>query len=400
MKDNINSSRSSERELNELFNFSSDSFDKVVSDNTIHKIDISSTHPFNNERLKYYENGAHTDFFNSANTTDDPSKWVITAPAGDTLTIESRQRLRYVPGYELFYGTAWYAESNLTEGQKIIVSLGNGEDAFRAVYTPQGQQNEYRLVRNSSVVETVGFTSPVPVTQPQIDQGKTNMYGVGATQLFKNYLDQNFNQSTELLAKIGDINNVVTEEFNLKLRITIDNADGTEPRTLNVMSMQAQDFGNAEPLVRTKAFTEWDLGGTIDDTSWTPILALRKDNDQPSILYNLKTLTIIPSDTMQVSAIAVSPDQTDATGFTSPDSTNPENDVTEITRDVTTPTDPSVGRQEASATAVSQNVNQSKTERVNVLTPVYDDDVIVFMARTRSASNASTDLVVRSEQEW
>jgi hypothetical protein len=151
---------------------------------------------------------------------------------------------------------------------------------------------------------------------------------------------------------------------------------------------------------KTKTLREQMNGITGRLISGRRRAAMRKDIDRESINYNLRTVTTIPSDTMQVIAVAVSPDQTDATGFDTPESANPENDATEITRDVTTPTDPQVGRQEASVTAVGQNVNQSQTEKINVLTPVYDDDVVVFLAKTRSAGNASTDLVVRSEQEW
>lgn len=383
-----------------------DQFGKALGDNTIHKIDVTSTHPFNRERLKYWENGVDTDFATSTKTVDDPTKWVLTADPGDELTIESRQRMRYVPGYEILTGLAWYAENKLTAGQRIIVSLGNGTDAFRAVYTPEGVNDEYRLIRGGAEIKSEEFDNPVPVTQPQVDHTQSNMYGVGITELKKVFVrppsnsDGNAIQKVKRVAQLYDTDNVVTNEFNLKMRITLDNTNGSEPRTLNAMSMQGQDYGNAEPLTRQKAFTEWGLGGSINDTSWTPILALRKDNDRESIIYNLTEVSIIPSARMQVIATAVGPDQTDATGFAAPNESSTENDATEITTNVTTPTDPSIGRQEGSVVGTSQNAAQSTKQTTRIKTPVFDDDVVVFMARTKTGTGASTDLTVKTEQEW
>ena len=111
-------------------------------------------------------------------------------------------------------------------------------------------------------------------------------------------------------------------------------------------------------------------------------------------------ITGIATHRMKVLAFAVSPDQTDATNFTTPEESTAENDAIETTTEITTPTTPEDGRQAALVLLDADNTQRSETARETVKTPIYDDDIIVFMAKTKSSSNASIDLSVKTLQEW
>ena len=385
--------------LSDLFFRSSDAYNNIVADNTVHKVDIPSTYPFSSERLEYIENGALTDFASSTKTVDDPAKWVLNADAGDVLTIRSRQRVRYTPGYESEYGISFHVLNDLPDGAKVIVEQGNGQNSFRSVYT--NNSSELQLIRDSTVQETVSFENPVPLTQPQIDKGRVNMYGVGSFILLKSYIDSDFQDRFEEAARIGDLNHVSVDNFNLKLKITIDCSEASEGATLHALSMQSKQRGNASRIDREKQFIKFGLGGSIEDTEWTPVLALRKNNDKENITVDVSSVTAIPTARMKVVAFAVNEADTDATGFATPEESNPENDVVEITEDVTTPSSPTNnGRQSLEVLANADNRNSATISETNTITPIYDDDVIVFLAKTKSGTGHSVDLLVKTAQAW
>lgn len=390
----INTSSS---EMNDLFRKTSDSYNNFITF-TEHRIDVPSTYPFNSERLEYIENGAVTDFNSSDKTVDLPCRWQLNGTAGDKQTIRTRQRIRYVPGYEAEYGMAWFLDEEITEGTQVIVEHGNGDSGFSAVYNSTGSY--YRIKKNGTVTNIKEFDNPVNFTQPQIDKGRVNMYGVGNSKLYKYYLNEDHSDSFEKVVQVGNLNDLSTKEFNLPLRVTLDCSDATSCPTLNVGSFQSKQRGSAQEIDREKKFTLFGLGGSIDDTSWTTILAIRKTSDKENIHVNLARISGIPTSTMKVNAFAVRDGRTDATQFQTPPGTNSENDVIEYTTNVSTPTNTSEGRQMNEVLLSADNKNKGALAAEETITPIYDDEVVVFMAKAKSVSNGAVDLSVETLQEW
>lgn len=396
--DQVYSDRSSIRELEKLFTFSSNDFRDIIADKTVHRIDVPSTYEFSSERLEYIENGTQTDFDDSTKTTDDPAKWVLNASAGDTLTIKTRQRIRYTPGYENDYGISWHLADTLPDGAEIIVEQGNGSNSFRAVYTNSGSR--YELVRDSTVQTTEEFVNPVDLQQPQIDKARNTMYGVGSSTLYKFYLNEQFEPVLDKKAQVGDLDHLSVDNFNLSLKITIDCSNASSGAELHVGSMEAKVRGNATPINREKEFVKYGTGGSIDDTGFTPVLAMRTSTEKANVTAEIAQIGMVPTADMKVVAFAVRPDQTDATDFVTPEESNPENDVIEITENVTTPTDPVDGRQATVVSATAANKEKSGRSLETAFTPIYEDDVIVFLAKSKDTTGDSVDIIVKTLQEW
>ncbi len=376
---------------------SSDPTNNVIADTTLHRIDIPSTHPFNSGCLEYTENGTITEFATSDNTTDYNNRWEITVPAGDTMRVKTRQRVRYVPGYEIEAGLSWFLSNPLPDGAELRIKHANTNDGY--IERRTNTQSSLIVQRDGTNVTTIDFDSPVGCCQPQTTIFR-NSFEVGSTILYKYYLDEDYNTVFDEMVRAGDLDNISTGNFNLPLEVELDCSNATEPATVNIASMYSKKRGSANRIDREKEFTLFDLGGDINSTTWTPILALRKALDKENITMDLSEIVGIPTDRMKVIAFAVRPDQTDATDFATPEETTPENDAIEITTNITTPTTPEDGRQAAEILANASNVNKADVGREQTVTPIYDDDVIVFLAKTKDVSNASIDLAVKTLQEW
>ena len=106
---------------------------------------------------------------------------------------------------------------------------------------------------------------------------------------------------------------------------------------------------------------------------------------------------------MEVAAIAFDAEETDASGWDVPPQMNPENTAVEQTTNISTfPTDENdepLGRILDLVVATAQG-NRSDPSETDVQAEFYEDEVLVFLARTKSASNSSVDLTWRSRQEW
>ena len=376
---------------------SSDAFNNIIASDTVHRIDVPSTYNFSSERLIYFENGTRTDFGNSSKTVDDPAKWILNASAGDVLSIETRARIRYAPGYENEYGISWHIEGDLPDGAKVIIEQGDGTNGFRAVYTNKGA--EYQLIRDSTVQDTFTFEKPVPVTQPQIDKGRNNMYGVGNSKLYKYFLDAEKRDVFEQVARVGDNTHLSVDNFNLPMKVTIDCSGSTSGAEFHVGSFEAKTRGNGTPITREKKNVEFDLGGSIDDTSWTPILAMRKQPGYENVTVDITKFKVFPTDRMKFVLVGVDPENTDATDFTTSSETTAENDAVQYTRTVTTPTTPQ-GRQMSGVLADGGKKGEGIDSAETTITPLYDDDVLVMLARTKKATGSSVDAEVTTSQEW
>lgn len=328
-------------------NFFQDAFGIGVVHSTTNKIDLPSTYDFSTERYLLYVNGtrvqpdsvAFADHF-----SDQKSAFDLEPDAGDRVELRIRERPRYVPGYEILAGMAWYMGSTLPAGAEVKVGLRDpNENGFFVVHTPNGVFAD--IVKDGTMTVSQEVTDGYlkgrdnislqeRLQQPQIDRHLINMYGVGGFKPGKSYLkpvaqnvvdgidNANVQLNQNLLAEhlrangaavaddvgVGNLSEVNSDEFNLHLSFEIDCTNAASGATLKALSSQYAVLGDVLPTTRPKRATFFDLGGSISEGWNDGVIALRTDPTRSNISVDLTQIGITPTVSMEVVAMGFNPD--------------------------------------------------------------------------------------------
>lgn len=390
-------------------------FNTQVADSTTTVLDLPSTYPFNTERYARITEGAVGD----TEFEDAPAEFrlSVTGAEGDAHELRTRQRATYIPNYELLWGAAYYMQDQLVEGQRLVVAFTDPErengyfseidaDGQRAYIKSGGVrvgETEWGAGDNKSP-----YRSGVDETRPQVQRMFLSWYGAGAAKTTLTYTttdSENTGVRNATVARVANADSVATEEVNLNISVRLECTAPTDPATVNVLSVGALIRGSGSVTNRVKAAHNWDLGGDIGNVEFTPVLAVRRRQGFEQVPTELSQIEIIPSDTMEVAAVAFDDDEDalDTSDWNVSAQMDPENTATEQTTNVTDyPTDangnPS-GRLLGLVIADAQR-NRSERAEVDINREFYEDEELLFLARTKSASDASVDLMWRARQEW
>ena len=387
-------------------------FDTLIADGTQSVVDTPSTYPFNSERLELITEGTvseSTEF----EDTDGGYKLSVNGDATDAIELRARQRVTYIPNYELLFGIAYFMDAELEAGQRL-----------EAAFTDNGRDNGYFIriendsreafIRNGgTVVDSKewgvnGATDPyerdsVDETLPQVLRTFLSWYGDGNANFTLTSPGPNADLNNETVAKVANRQDVATGEINLKLSIRLECTEATSAATLNALSMGALVQGTGSVTNRTKPANNFGLGGDIGSASFTPILALRRQLDKPQIATQLDSFEIVPDSTMEVDAMAFPDTETDASDWDVPPQQDPENTAIEQTTNISTfPTDGDGNPEGRLIDIVASTASGNRGERseADVQSEFYEDEYLVFLARTKSASDANVDLLYETRQEW
>lgn len=333
-------------------------FSSRISDRTTNRLDISSTYPPNTERHKFTVNGTEDREF-TTQFTNQPGTYQLTASDGDTVSLSSREQFRYVPNYEALFGiAAWYETdaTTLSNGQRLFVELSDDErnNAFGYEFTPgdtrafirsggtlidELPQSEFGAYTNGKAEKGDPFDH-IDRDQPLNPRGYLNWYGVGQFRPTLSYTQSDSQQSNETLGYLSNQDDVTTEEINLKPRVVLDADAGAASYTVNVGSMGTLIRGGATEFDRPRAAVFYDLGGSIGATyaGNDPLLAKRHAPDKQNVSVKLDIPEFSPSGDVTVDILvgAVSPSETDATGFAPSRQGDAQNTAVEYTTNVST----------------------------------------------------------------
>lgn len=422
----------------------SDAFDEQVADNTTNRIDASGTYDFNIGRHIFLENG--TFIRNIDNTTalvDLPSKFQVTATAGDEHVFGARELIRYVPVYELLTGAAAWADTALTDGQHFAIEFSGDtfENGYRYHFRNTTGTPELLLEQASggSVVkrndaeldelearEKLGFSH----TQPFIARKKLNWYGAGECRFEPSFPlvgddDEIIDQTNPIIGRTGNRDDVATQEANQRIQVRVWCDEGAADLTVNICSLGAIVRGNATEVDREKPALFWGVGGSISQYPTDNVadaMAARIDPERNNVVSKVEPPIFQPNGSgivMELGVYAVHKDHPDLTvNFDDPDDdgtnegpspaaqSRAQTDVMQYTRDVTSiPTATDI-RADGTTGLVPdmRQLTLSRAESGGQTSPgavtggevsdlkrvIFKDDVVIFLPRTSPLSNTTS----------
>jgi len=446
------------RDLAEAVRADDTSFDTRVADNTTNRLDVPGTYPFNIGRHRLLENGTFieelSDLSDPNAFTDLQGKFQVTATAGDEHVFGSREKVRYVPNYELLWGCAAWAESALVDGQHFAIELSNDDasEGYRYHYegTPNGVTLTVEQLRAGSPIDSSvadidnlqdhGFDH----TRPSIARDTLNWYGGGESKFSLSHpiadaAGEVVRQSNKLIGRTANRDGVATDEINLRVQIRVWCLSGAPDLTINTCSMGALIRGNATEFNREKPPVHWDIGGSISQYPTDNVaeaIAARIDPDRRQVVAKILPPKFSPAGSgvsMGLQAIAVHKDNPDlSVNFADPDDdgtdegsavaaqSNPQTDAMQWTRAVSSiPTQSgiradateglipdgrllTVGVSESGggiAPGISSVGGGTKSKRL-----IFPHDVVIYLPRTSPSGSTTsgeiTWLKTPTEQDW
>jgi len=363
-------------------------FGTRIADNTVNRLDVPGTYNYNTDRHAFFVGG---EFFRSPeedapdNFTDRPATYELTANPGETVEFRAREKVRYVPNYEMLWGLATWYENTPTEGQRLFAEFTDDDrgDGYRFCFEPGFTRVEQ--LRAGEVVDFVAETelneelrewgefntardtrdhNPLDFidrTHPMNPRGFTGWYGALGTRFELGYArrreDANGSERGAaipyhpVLGYTSNPEGVATDEINLNIKVVLECDAGADAFTAQACSIGALIRGNATRFDRSKSAAFWDLGGSISQyfTDNEPVLAARIDPERDNVVVELDRPNIAPAGTdfIEVLVATVQADETDA-DFEDPagDGSNvgpspsaqsrAQNDVLQYTRSVST----------------------------------------------------------------
>lgn len=388
-------------------------FDTLTANGTRSVLDTPSTFPFNSERLELITEGTVSE---DTEFTDAPGTYELSVngDATDAIELRTRQRATYVPNYEFLWGAAFFMENQLDTGHRLEVGFTT-PDRNNGYFVQIENDSQTAFIRNGGdIIDQTewggkpGNENPYDKdtfdeTQPQVARTYLSWYGDGHANFTLTHANGDSHLENPKLAQVANTGDVATEEINMLISIRLECTEATTANTVNAMSMGALVRGDVSVTNRTKGANNWGLGGAIGATDYTAVLAIRRRADFDMVRTQLNDFEIIPTDTMEVIAVAFNEGTTDATGWDVPPQMDPENTATEQTTNISTfPTDADGNPDGRLLDILIAQSAGSTTERAeaDVSEDFYEDEVVAFLARTKTASNASVDLLWDSWQGW
>jgi len=444
VEDEVRSDRSSERELNKRFGKTIDNFEKLLVRNTTSDADLGAHYPVSPERYRLSVNGTQKYLAYGVPTelTDSVDSYDVNPAGGDTNTFKTAERWRYAVGYTLAVSWAEQVNQSLTGDDVVVRGLGDTDQYNAAAGEPLGPAADgwfvvssadladdvirFVIVRDGTIKSDELVRTNRPITSHRRFDITFDWYNVGSAVLTETYVEDG-EQINEDLEEIGVDDDVAGTDKgpktgNKQLEWSVSADSNNTGLTYQIGSAGVITNGDIIPIKRNKtARLDVTYGAGNDD--YLPIAAIRENDPDEVINTQLSNLSISnKSDNtadLEVLAIAVNNDNTDASGFETPAEHNQFNSVIEETTTVTTQPDPSqsnadtvvttsnalanpggwqVGYASSYSSGQGTNTERSSTSVINPRN-FYPDDVVLLLARS-NVDNLNFTMEYTTEQQW
>jgi hypothetical protein len=332
-----------------------DEFDNPVSLSTNNETDLAGHYPATPERYRLFVNGTRQFFqYNSvAEFTDTTDGFEITPQnAGDVVTFQTAERIRYVVQYVLEWSIALQLNQSLQTGEVVVVGFGdpdlaNGSgtdlgpdaDGWFVIHDGSMADSEARLTEYRAGTEVDGDT----ITFEKLWQtwgrigATTNWYNVGPTTVEESYTSDGEQLNVER-AQVSKDNGKGPETANKSVTVSVKAEGGAGNLTVDVGSIGARTLGNVDAIVRTKR-AQIHNASIGESGVYVPLAAIRVNPNQTIVTANLTGVTptnFTGGGALKIVALAVDTSKTDASGFASPPEQSVSNSAIEQTESVST----------------------------------------------------------------
>ena len=411
------------KELNNLFQSSSDAFNRVITQGVKNDIDIASQYKFSPERLRLFLNGNRqfVQYDSVSKFSDNSDTWTLKPGGSDKMRVESAESCTYIVGTEMRASTAFRLNQSLQSGDVVRVGPRNTSDGW--FIEQRGSDHTDTQV---DIKQLRGGTETTLETDVELGAALTekstitcyyNWYNVGEQRWVQTFSNGGEQTNKEIAVTSTETGTSGPEQANLNLYVEVEAGSSTSGLELEAGSMSFLTQAQAKTLLRGKPVEKTVTLPTTDDV-WHPVYAMRirpSDSVINTSLTSFKAVDYSNSAKVQLVAISVDPSKTDATGWGVPALQNKQNsclqdteNVSEVPDDLGNQTAPSstgfkFGGHTLSYTSLtpagsdySEGVLQTPGA---VKTNILESDVIVVLAKSPSSGGDVTfNLVTR--QDW
>lgn len=300
-------------ELKRILLQSGDAFGKSVRLGTTNEADIASHYNYNPERHRVYVDGARQ-FIQydgePAQFSDEVDSFLLKPQtSGETVTISTAERFRYVVQYVVEWSLAFQTNQALQSGDVWAVGYGNPDLENSTDDTPGPNADGWIVYQNSSdTADTATLAEyrdgseqeAVQVTLQRLPDvwgrlaGNTNWYNVGETSIEETFTEAQGDQIKQRNFSLGTVANNEGKgpiQGNQRIRASVKAGDGAGTLELEVGSMGLRTLGDVTAITRQKAFS---YSEQIDTTgAWIPVLAIRGDPERENVNVQIDEIDVL-----------------------------------------------------------------------------------------------------------
>jgi hypothetical protein len=401
-----------------------DAFGNDISART-NVLDLAAHYPYSPERWRLFADGSRI-FPEYASNIDALSQYThnedthdLSPAAGETVTLESAERPRYVVAYELAVTWAFEVNQSLTGNDRIRIGAYDGTDGWYIEHRgdhPDDRTCDAVLERDGSEVyrETGGDLRQAVTTFARAKL-QTGWYDITRQDWERSYTNNGEQENATITtASADDARGSRTGNLPVHFSVTADAS--TTGLVLSAGSAAQVNLGRTTPLTRSKA--PEPFVDTIGSTgTWVPIRAIRVDPDRNIVNAQTKELSVLrySSDALVTVAINAAPASKVSFGgsdsWSTPPPLTPSSSILETRSDVDTIVDRDGSTVSTTAEPGPFNLNTA------VLTPTGDqfqkgsssdpssqkrtlprDDIAVVLAK--SSSTGDVTYTLGDEEDW
>jgi len=326
-----------------------DAFGNDISVRT-NVLDLASHYPYSPERWRLFADGSRL-FPEYESSINDLSQYThnddthdLSPAAGETVTLESAERPRYVVAYELAVTWAFATNQSLTGDDRIRIGAYDGADGWYLEHRgnhPDDRTGDAVLERaGTEVYRETGADLREAVTAFARAKLQTGWYDVTRQDWERSYTNNGDQKNKEITtASADDARGSRTGNVPVHFSVTADGS--TSDLVLSAGSAAQVNLGRTTPQTRTKPPEPFE--DTIGSTgTWVPLRAFRVDPDRRIVntqLKELSTLSYSSDATVTVTVSALPASKVTFGGSDSwgtPPPLTPTNSVIETRNDVST----------------------------------------------------------------
>ena len=412
------------KELNNLFQDSSDAFDRVKTQGVKNDLDIASQYKFSPERLRLFlnDNRQFVQYDSISKFSDDSDRWTLKPGSGDTMRLESAESSTYIVGTEMRASMAFRINQSLQTGDVVRAGPRNTGDGW--FIEQRGSDHSDTQV---DIKQLRGGTETTLESNVELDTLLTekttitcyyNWYNVGEQRWIQTSSSGGEQTNKEIAVTSTEPGTSGPEQANLNNYIEVEAGSSTSGLELEAGSMSFLTQAQAKSLVRSKPVEKTVTVPSTNDV-WHPIYAMRIRPDDSVVntrLADFKAIDYSNSASVQLVAISVDPSKTDASNWGVPSLQNKQNtaledteNVAEVPDDSGTQTDPGSSSfkfgghtlAHTSLTPAGSDYSEGAIQDSGVVTKtsILESDVVVILAKSPSAGGDIT-FKIDTEQDW
>lgn len=420
--------------LNELKNNfldNKDAFENPINTRT-NVLDLAAHYPISPERFTLSVDGSRVfpQYGGVAQYTHDLDRHLLQPAAGETVTLRSAERPRYVVQYELAVTWAFKINQSLQEGDSIQVGAYDGSDGYyleqtgshaddQADFVMERQGTEVYRKENQDLIRALTEFSRFKL--------QTGWYNTTRQVWSQSYPGQNPRSNETESIQFNEV--VSTGDMgekrgpatgNLPIHFEVTASSNTTDLELEAGSAAQVNLGTARQFNRVKKIFNVDSVTVTDE--WEPVRAFRIDPDRHIVNVQFSNIAVgkyTASADVELLLMAADPSKVlDANGdpltdadFGTPEELSAQNNVMQQSAAVeqfpdntgtpqTSMTDPGgwqLGRSEL-LNASGNDIASSTSLETNAKRPIYGRDYGVILLKSDTTGDAS--YVIQTEQDW